>query len=648
MRKQQIDCLLVHVPGTMQGGGLSVLSMSMGLFALADMLNRNGFTARIIHLGLEQINNQGSTLEEYINNNDILLIGFSLHWHLQSYNTIREVNRIKSVRPEIKIVLGGFTAAFFADEIMKDFSAVDFIIKGDAEIPLIELTRALSKGRRTFACIPNLAWRRGRKIIINDIAYLADNSSLENLNFTNFDLLENFATYKKIGLTVAACSLKEELFSDYKKIFPLCVGRGCLVNCSFCGGSKLSQKLICNRHGIVFRSPEAVFESIKIARSAGYAGIYLDFDPWPRRTYFRKLFRLIRKSRISTALEFACWSLPDKDFINDLEKTFGENASLLISPDTGSDRLRKLNKGYFFTNKELIASLSLLKRKGIKAEIYFSYPLPFTTEKDIQQENSLIELLSRDFSDFHRIIRPALSFDPASPMFIYPDRYKIKKKINGFSDYYMPLKRTGYSLAGYNHKDFKKMFVKHKNAVIAGGRLLPEAKVCYEVKNFKQATKLAEQALRLNTQDAEIYSLLGACYEETARDQDALKLYSKALKMCPHARGIYLSLIKLYMKLKMYPMAIKTITKNNRINDDKDAGLYLLMGSCYTKLREYKNAVAAFRKAEKIKPDMVEISFYITKCYLQMEKEASAGKEISKGYYKLKNTAFVRDKVSVD
>ncbi len=99
------------------------------------------------------------------------------------------------------------------------------------------------------------------------------------------------------------------------------------------------------------------------------------------------------------------------------------------------------------------------------------------------------------------------------------------------------------------------------------------------------------------------------------------------------------------MKLKMYAMTIKTITKNNKLNNDKDATLYLFLGFCYARLRQYKNAIAAFKKAEKINPDMAEVSFYITKCYLHMEKKSDANKEISKGYYKLKNTVSVYDKV---
>jgi len=346
-------------------------------------------------------------------------------------------------------------------------------------------------------------------------------------------------------------------------------------------------------------------------------------------------------------IKFACWSLPDKDFIDGLEKTFGENASLLISPTTGSNRLRKLNKGHFFTNKELIASLLFLKKKKIKAELYFSYPLPFTTDKDMKQENRLIELLSRNFSDFHRIIRPVLSFDPASPMFIYPDKYKIKKEINGFFDYYMPLKRIGYSLNGCNHKDYKKMFKEHEKASTVTCKLLPEAKEYHRLKNLKQATKLAEQALCLNTKDIEGYLLLGVCYEETARNQNALNIYRKALKMFPHAQEIYLNLIRLYMKLKIYTMAIKMIKKINKLNNDKDADAYLFLGSCYERLKQYKNAIDAFKKAEKINPNIAKANFCIAKCYLHMKRKSDADKELSKWYYKLKNKASVCDKIFV-
>jgi len=566
----------------MSDGSLSVMSMSMGLFALADVLNRNGFSSQIIHSGIEQIKGRNSAIEEYVRDNDILLIGFSLHWYLQSYDTLQMVDRIKSIRPGIKIVLGGFTASFFANEIMRNFGNVDFIIKGEGEIPLLWLVRALLRKDKAFSSIPNLVWRYGKEIIVNNTTYVADNTDLNSLNFTNFDLLKDFSIYKRSGIDEVSHFSQEGLLS-IDKIFPICIGRGCPVSCSFCGGSKLSQKLINNREKIAFRSPEMVLESIKMACSAGYDGIYLDFDPWPKRVYFKRLFRLIRKSRIDILMKFACWSLPTKDFIDDLEKTFGERASLLISPVTGSDRLRKLNRGYFFTNKELISVLSLLKKKKIKAEVYFSYPLPFTRNKDIKEESRLINSLSVNFCDFHRIIRPVFSFDPASPMFICPDKYKIKKHINSFLEYYGLSGGIGYCLKGHNYNSYKKMFEEHEKANIVVSSLLPKAKAFYRLKDLQRAIKLAKKALRLYTKDIEIYSLLGACYEEISRYKNALNIYRKALKMFPNAEGIYSGLIRSYIKLKRYKMVIKAVKKLEKLNHNKDANMPFVRNKVFTK-----------------------------------------------------------------
>jgi len=572
MHKRKTRCLLVHVPHTLSGGGLEAMSISMGLFALADTLTCHGFPARIIHLGLEQINNQDSTIQEYIRKHDIILIGFSLHWFLQSYDTIRIVNKIKSAYPGVKIVFGGYTASFFAQEILKKYAQVDFVVRGDGELPLLKLTRALVKKQKTFYSVPNLAWRDGQNIIINPITYCADNAVLEGLNFTNFSLLENFRTYKKTGLSEVFYLLKKGFSPGLERIFPVCIGRGCLKDCSFCGGAKSAQKIINNRRSLSFRSPQAVWASIKNALLAGYQGVYLDFDPWAKRNYFKELFSLVRSSGIKMIMQFVCWSLPDQEFIDDLERTFKGNASLLISPATGSDRLRKLNKGPSFSNRELVSALTLLEKKGIRAQLYFSYPIPFTSRQDLKQENGLLEELTRRFSGFHKIIRTALCFDPASPMFIDPDGYKIEKKLNCFTDYCRPAAGAGYSLKGLNRQSHKRLFNEQEKASLAVSSFIPRAKEYYRFKNYKQAIVFAGRALRLDHKNIEAFLLLGAGYEAVFDNRRALAVYRRAIKVFPRDIRLLTSLARIYQKLKMYKKAAVLINKLHKFNKVIAAG----------------------------------------------------------------------------
>ena len=55
MSTQKIDCLFIHVPHDIPDTRIAVTFMAMGVFALADYLHRNGFSSKIVHLGVEKI-----------------------------------------------------------------------------------------------------------------------------------------------------------------------------------------------------------------------------------------------------------------------------------------------------------------------------------------------------------------------------------------------------------------------------------------------------------------------------------------------------------------------------------------------------------------------------------------------------------------
>lgn len=196
--KEKIDCLFIHIPNFVSFKSYEVgnfMIMPMGILAIADCLHRNGHTSRIIHLGLKKIKNSQFSLEDYIRSIEVKIVGVPLHWAGQSFNIIETVKKIKMIKPDIITVLGGFTASFFDQEIMSHFKNIDFIIRGDGEIPLLKLVQELSKPRPHLAGVPNLTWRDGNKIIRNDHWYVATKKDIDNLSFTNFGLLEESELY---------------------------------------------------------------------------------------------------------------------------------------------------------------------------------------------------------------------------------------------------------------------------------------------------------------------------------------------------------------------------------------------------------------------------------------------------------------------
>lgn len=543
MKKERIDCLFIHTPGQ-QPHDIHILFMAMGVFALADYIKKHGFSSKIIHLGVEKIVNPHFSLQKYIEDKEILLIGISLHWYRQSREVMRTVNAIKKIYPRAKIVLGGFTGSYFSREIMEMNKNVDFIIQGDAEIPLLKFMNALKYGNVDLKNIPNLRWRDDKGAVIqNNQIYVAAGADLDTLSFTNFDLMEHFETYTKLPFRLSTYSSK--LLRPYR-IFFLCIGRGCTVNCSFCGGSRRSQELINKRKHVAFRSPERVIESIKDAIREGIEVIYISFDPVKGRDYYHKLFKIVREKKLHISVCFECWFLPSVRFINDFKRTFGNGkySTLILSPETASEKVRRLNKGFMYSNKHFFSTVDRLMDAHIRTDIYFSYPLPGETELDAKKSLSFIRKLREKVGQGGKVLVQHFGFDPASPMYLNPQKYDITKKFQSFEDYYNFGKKDGVFRLHDNlyetlHKEDK------------GSEYERDAQNKYSLKEYEKAIESINKAFHLGYTSGNIQFLLGLCYEGLGRYQYAIKSFKKAETLNPDRAQINYALFTCYKKLNM-------------------------------------------------------------------------------------------------
>ena len=68
---------------------------------------------------------------------------------------------------------------------MKNHEYIDGIIRGDAELPIVELLRNLTSLER----VPNLIYRQNGKIKDNSITYVAN--ELDSINFSKILLILN-------------------------------------------------------------------------------------------------------------------------------------------------------------------------------------------------------------------------------------------------------------------------------------------------------------------------------------------------------------------------------------------------------------------------------------------------------------------------
>jgi len=449
MKGEGLNCLLLHTPKFDNwykplGDFIWINYLPVGIFALADYLVQHGYSSKIVHLGIEWIEDHHFNIVDFLEENKPGVVALSLHWHHQAYDVMKLAEAIKNKYPDVFIVVGGFTASYYHREILEEFPFVDAVIRGEAEIPLLKLVEKLTKKEGHLQGVPNLTWNKNGEIMENELSYIATEEDLNRLRFTNIRLLNNYETYVNyVGhpfLWKKSFS-KEQNFSKLSirsKTFPLALGRGCPVSCTWCSGSAISQQFITKRTKPVYRSIDKIVDSIKEALEYGYETMYVVFDPFPdKQEFFIDLFAKIREEKITCEMVFECHGLPTRPFIDAFHNTFPTKESFLcISPETGSERLRKIHKHHFYSNKDLLDCLSYLKEINLSTEIFFTYGIPGETPEDLKETIRLKKYIKKTFKNVHCIRVLSIEMEPGAPWYLDPAKYGIINDRPRFRDFY--------------------------------------------------------------------------------------------------------------------------------------------------------------------------------------------------------------------
>ncbi|MEJ2745735.1 MAG: cobalamin-dependent protein, partial [bacterium] len=210
------DCLIVHAPKFQNrykplGNYTSTQWMALGVFALADALQKSGLSARIVHLGLEKNLDPRFTIARYLSENPCRVVAFSCHFHQQLYDTLRAARCVKAHDPSIYVVMGGMTSSYFAEDILAAHPQVDAVIRGEGERPLEQLVSAVVHGDSDMSKVANLVWREGGEIRKNEQTYFASRDDLDPLDFCNLSLMDHYAQYVEMPKIVTRLALPAKL-----------------------------------------------------------------------------------------------------------------------------------------------------------------------------------------------------------------------------------------------------------------------------------------------------------------------------------------------------------------------------------------------------------------------------------------------------
>lgn len=435
----------------------------LGLPALVNVLRTNGITVKGIIHPLEKQLDPAFNIRTWLSQQpaaQVILI--DMHWYEHCYGAVETARMCKEVLPSAWTVLGGLSATGFARDILENFPQVDFIVRGDAEKPLLALVQHLLGDNNpeqllaALEAIPNLSYRNpvasaalqtalrpeeavSTAVFETPTSYVACTPDLDTLNFVDLDFLEHSQEYFVHEYIVTNLSAAREALE--KTPFRgrwTCTARGCKYHCSYCGGSKESHLRLAGRNGIIPRSPDKVVGDLKRMQSMGIIQASLSYDiAVLGEDYWRAFFSLLRASGVKIGVYNEFFQIPTSALIDDYARsTVMAQSCVALSPLSGNERVRRLN-GKHFSNDQFFDILDALSHHRFYLFIYFSLNLPGETTETFAETLELAEAVYNFYPrSLLKILNTVHTIDPVSPMNLYPEKYGIQSSMSTFMDFY--------------------------------------------------------------------------------------------------------------------------------------------------------------------------------------------------------------------
>jgi len=285
---------------------------------------------------------------------------------------------VKNVKPELKIAAIGIHVTTLAEETLRDFNNLDFVICGEPEITARELVKTLIS-RRDLKEVLGIAFRQNDQIIKNQKRdFLED---LDKFNFPDWSGVD-FNHYKMPIVN--------------KPFNLISFARGCPFSCKFCNANVYYGKKIRKR------SPEKIIEEIKINIKNGIT----DFLFWTEfvtadREYLIKVINLLEAENLDKKIRWVSNSRPDViDF--ELFKRMRQAGcwQIVFGLEFGSNQILKLvQKGVKIEQSK--KAVEMANSAGIVVDGHFILGYPGETENTLQETINFSLLLPLTFAHFY-------------------------------------------------------------------------------------------------------------------------------------------------------------------------------------------------------------------------------------------------------
>lgn len=395
----------------------------IGFLTLSEYLWRHGISVRIINLALRMLRSPSFDPDRYVKKLDALAFGIDLHWLPHVDGSLRLAELVKKHHPGKPVILGGLSATYYHEELMRDYPFVDFVVCGEStEEPLRMLMEAIRAGSG-YEGVPNLVWRDATgSTRVNERSFKP-----KDFDYVKFDYSHLLKMAIKYRDPIGYIPFKYWLDYPVTAVFSV---RGCNHNCGACGGSLSAFETVCKRTSACFRSPELVADDIRdIAEYTGAPVIVLGDLLMAGREYGERFLDQFKKHRIRNEVCIEFFRPPPEDFLKkaaDCMKTF----NVEMSPESHDIDVRK-TFGKDYENTALEEMIETLISVGCKrVDLFFMVGLPRQDYASVMETVRYCgSLLARYGNNGSRgkvlpLLAPLAPFiDPGSRIFEEPEKY---------------------------------------------------------------------------------------------------------------------------------------------------------------------------------------------------------------------------------
>ena len=374
----------------------------LNLLYIAAVLRKSGVSVELYDLNLVSVSEMNETDEERLRSlrsklmeykPDMLGISCLTTAHFPFMRRVAAA--AKQILPAVKIVIGGVHASLFAKEILENCSDFDFIIIGEGEEQITQLSQAIEGGSlEDLSSIQSLGWvTPAGKVVLNKRKNYIEN--LDSLPMPAWDLVDFDCYYRDHS------NWYNPKNHDIKISIPILSTRSCPYDCNFCSAYATMGR------GFRKHSPRRVVDEIEYHINRynhnyfGFADDNLTLD----KKHVLGICEEISRRGLDIQFEsFNGYNLAslDEEVVNALASVGCIYAILPI--EHGSDWMRNKIIGKKLPQDKIFEVMNLYKKHKIQTRAMFIMGFPEDTSETLGETLKMIEELGPDMADVFTLI----------------------------------------------------------------------------------------------------------------------------------------------------------------------------------------------------------------------------------------------------